>query len=165
MGSDDADERNKDNKKGGFTWIEKRSYAGLSDEELDLSSLTDEEPDWYDDRYDPSAQACQTTQQVAGYWADYAGSIEMDEPQREIIERGLQISEVAEIDVDRLAKLAEQQANMLEQHDIAMKEEFERDREPIPLLKRIVNSILDDIPVTIFWFLVSAGLILLSLLF
>ena len=111
---DDADERNKDKKKGGFTWIENISYAGLSDEEPDLSSLTDEEPDWYDDRFDPSAQACQTVDQVGGHWSDYVGGMEMDEPQREIYEDGLEINESLKHDVDRLVKLTEQQAKLIE---------------------------------------------------
>lgn len=176
---DDADERNKDKKKGGFTWVDDPLRSHLADEELDLSSLTDDEPDWYDDRYDPSAQACQTVHHGAGFWSDYVGSMEIDEPQRETYEDGLEINEDAKHDVDRLANVVEQQTKEIEQqtkeieqqsNEInqlrkTMKEEFEIDREPIPLPKRIVNSILDDIPVAIFWFLVSAGFLLLSLLF
>ena len=144
---DDADERNNDKQKGGFTW-HRYQYTDISDEE----------PDWDEDRYDPSAQARQSVHHVTGYWADHVDSIEMDEPQEEMYERGLEYNETAKQDVNRLA-------NLLEQHEKSMKEEFEKDRKPIPFTKRVVNSILDDIPVAIFWFLVSAGFLLLSLLF
>lgn len=115
---DDADERNKDNKKGGFTWIEKISYAGLSDEELDL---TDDEPAEYDDRFDPSSQACQTVDQVGVCWADYAGSMESYEPQREISEPAesyepqREIYESLKHDVDRLVTSNEQKSKEIEQ--------------------------------------------------
>ena len=152
---DNADEKKKDKKKGGFTWVSDILHSGLSDEERNWSALSDEAPDWDDDRYDPSAQACQTAHHSATFWSDYAGSMEMDEPQREMYEDGLKINEDTKSDVDILAD----EINQLKE---TIKEEFKIDREPIPLLKRIISSILDDIPVTIFWLLVG-GLITLIL--
>jgi len=101
------------------------------------------DPDWYDDRYDASAQACQSVHHVGNFWSDYAGSASMDEPQErqraELIQRGLEINKTAESDVHRLVTLVEQR----DKEQKATLDRIVAQTSPLTLWQRIQENAMD----------------------
>ena len=116
---------------------------------------------WYNDFVDLSDQFCNVVHSVNEDWSDLAADFAAEEgemryePRELTYEQHQKISDMSE-KLGNLVSIVDQLPQAIKQMGESMKNEFKMDREPIPFVKRVVNSILDDIPVTIFWIVASA---------
>ena len=128
------EEKGNEKKKKGFTWIDEVSEA--------------------------SQFACETAEHLSNCWSDFAGSHSdymRDEGQYESrdVENG-------ETDKSSSREVIIQKVNIVEeavnrnQNSIEELNKKIDEGKNLPYWKRIVNSIVDDIPVTIFWMIVFA---------
>ena len=155
---DDAEKKQNDKNKKGFTWTNDLSEPEYSDYAGSYEPR-EEDYDWDEDRYDPSAQACQSIHYASDTYSEWVDSVEMDEPQEQaratLIQRGREVIETAEFDVHRLV-------DSLEQRDKEHKATLDRiltQTSPLTIWEKIQDNILSYIITAIIGgFLVYVGL-------